>query len=455
MEDLIRFQAESAGLLTTGVDQTSDRGESPAPDRISVPALIFYSGTHNNGGQKLKFSKQRTQKMADLTNQRLQSRRTKVYLDHGGGDGMFYDQRTSIGALDGPVTTRTIEKPSDIPFPNLFDKLQGELGIYATIVFTGEENVKAYQSGNFKEISIGHDSTGTFSDGLKGAIHEVSVVGIQVLPGAALFSAKPDPLLTDLQAALFGLTLGENMSRRAIDEDIHKVFWTFTETLENIMRADDEDLGDRNKKDLKRQAVSDLASAIASLLNLNAPAPEREPLPTVPTFQQEPKTMPEEETNLQDPTKTEGTETYSAEQFRAMESRMLLMEQRENIANTYGSLRHRARTLLDAGKVTPAFFKETFSAQDVDGIVQLFAAEAEDKPAAAIAQLTKVEAQIEYAEKYGVSAKDQALQLSNFGSLLQSEPLPTVPGKDPQAEQSEHEVDGYLERRGYSIVSKN
>jgi hypothetical protein len=87
--------------------------------------------------------------------------------------------------------------------------------------------------------------------------------------------------------------------------------------------------------------------------------------------------------------------------------------------------------------------------------VQLFAAEAEDKPAAAIAQLTKVEAQIEYAEKYGVSAKDQALQLSNFGSLLQSEPLPTVPGKDPQAEQSEHEVDGYLERRGYSIVSKN
>ena len=276
------------------------------------------------------------------------------------------------------------------------------------------------------------------------------------MAGAALFSAKPDPLLTDLQAALFGLTLGENMARRAIDEDIHKVFWTFTETLENIMRADDEDLGDRNKKDLKRQAVSDLASAIASLLNLNAPAEEREPLPTVPVFQQESKAMPENEPKkVEDPKEPQGTETYSAEQFRAMESRMHLMEQREKIANTYGSLRHRARTLLDAGKVTPAFFNETFSAQDVDGIVQLFAAEAEDKPAAAIAQLTKIEAQIEYAEKFGVSAKDPALQLSNFGSLLQSEPLPTVPGGDPQAEQSVGEVDSYLERRGYSIVSKN
>ena len=144
---VVRFQAASAGLISR---EATDQELNQTPDQISIEALIFYSGNHKNGGQTLKFSKEKIQEMVDLSNQRQRTRRIKLFLDHGGNDGMVYDQRTSIGFIEGPLTTREIQSPSDLPFPDLFDQLQGELGIYATVTLTGEENVQNYRTGQLQ-----------------------------------------------------------------------------------------------------------------------------------------------------------------------------------------------------------------------------------------------------------------------------------------------------------------
>ena len=142
-------------------------------DRLSVRALVFYSGTHANSmGIEREFSRELISTYAANSNARLlQGESIKLFKDH------YYSSDSVIGFVNGfsvgEITQETLTKQS-------MTNLIGELGVFADITILGSDNVERYMDKRIKEVSVGIDIG-------EERFYEVSVVPFPALAGASMY----------------------------------------------------------------------------------------------------------------------------------------------------------------------------------------------------------------------------------------------------------------------------
>ena len=358
----MRICPKGVGLYATDVAQ----GASV----LTVRALLFYEGRHTSmDGRARNYSAADIDAIAEATQELLdRGSRIKLFSDHR------YTQGGTLGTIDS-VEAADIESS---PYDGM-DELLGLRGIYADVTIRGTENVAAYEDGRIKEISAGIDAEGTL--GVKNAIIEVSAVGMPSLTGAALF----------------GLTIADTARAIATGRDLWQVWELFADTLRSIEMASESDLAGRSPEALRAQAVEDFADQ----LRVRFPAPP-EGVQNVPLFGR----------NFMELTQ-EQIEALQAENAELKEKLEALLA-KEQAVNAYSKLKDKAITLRDAGKLSPAEFKE-MGFEDQPAMLALFGRDSK-------AELT-LQIQLDTIEKFRSAVV--------FGSALSGQPLP---GDGPSTE---------------------
>lgn len=355
----MRICAKGIGLYAAEVAQGAET--------LTVAALLFYEGSHASmDGKTRTYSAADVEAIATAT-QDLLSRgsRIKLFADHR------YTQGGTLGTIDS-VEAREIESP---PHEGM-DEIVGLTGIYGQVTLRGQEAIAAYQDKRLKEISAGIDLDGTL--GIKNSIFEVSAVGVPSLAGAALF----------------GLTIDATARAIANGRDLWQEWELFTDTIRSIEMASEDDLDGKPPEQWRAQAVEDFAAR----LRQRFPAPGTVAVPTVPNvplYSRTPMELTAEE-----------IKALQAEN-EALKAQLAEQEAAQAAIAAFSKLKDQAIALRDAGKLSPAEFKE-MGFDDQAKMVALFGSDR-------TAQLT-LQVQLDTIQKFR-----QAVQ---FGSALSGQPLP-------------------------------
>lgn len=357
---------------------------------VQVRALLFYEGAHTDSiGKKIKYSADKVRAIADATNELGKKRRLKFFRNHE------YNHEDVLGAIVGPVVAQEI---TEVPQAGLED-LIGKIGIYGDVEIAGTENVAAYSEKRLKELSVGIDLKGDLF-GVPGAIYELSAVGIPALAGAALFGVNLQATIDEIAAQK-----GQGRLMDALDE----AWWAFRRTIADIGESGGEDA-----PQLMLQAARDFSALLLAQFALNNPPPEElppdnplvptpaVPTPTVPLFNQAMELTPEQIKELQD----------KAAQYDAASAELEQVKRQNVIATRFSALKDKAIGLRDAGKLTPAKFKE-LGFETAEASVAKYSA-GDDR------ELDKLEIKLEAIEEYATPVK--------MGLATDGEPIPGEEG---------------------------
>lgn len=377
---------------------------------IKVPGLLFYEGTHQTALGPKTYSAEDIDRITNLSNDRLNQRRTKCYLNHR------IEQESTIGYVAEPFSAQTIATPDQLPFPELFEQLKGKRAIFGTVAITDEDSIESYEAGNLKELSIGIDTYGVY--GLQGAIFDVSAVAVQRLPGAALFSVGGDS-----GDELFALSLGAAMQESMLREKSWSLFDQFRVVMECIENATEEELAGKSRMDLKRNALADYKMVLKRMYGVTD---EPKPLPS-PTFsaQSGVNKMISSDVSREDLLRqiSQQQAQIKAQEDRIAETERFQAEQakRSRLTATFQELKMKARDLLDKGIVTPHYYQECFSC-DGGQILEFFAPGVPDQQVEiAMENLARHQHYLEIKEQFEAQAGQAPLY---FGQLSGLTPLP-------------------------------
>jgi hypothetical protein len=364
-------------------------GGTPRDGVIIVKALIFYEGTQTDSlGNRNTYSVGRLQRIVDNSNRFLkEGNRIPLFKDHN------YSQDSVIGqVLEG----FTVEEITADKLPtNGLKRLIGRQGVYAQVQISGEENVTKYGDGRIKTLSVGINLS-------KELIYEVSVVPFPAVAGASLFE--------DSQHAL---SLGATEEER---KSPFMYFSLFEETVNSIDQS-----SEANKDELKRKAIADLGDKLTELLGVSPPST------IVPLFSKD-MTKTEEKATPETPMDEAAIAQYEARikelesaqaRYAELQDKLAQLERTNEVTAKYTELKDRAIVLRDAGKMTPAAYKEYFG--DPKQAIATYSAVEEGKDIAAL------EAVVSYLETYGAPVVE-------FGRKTPLEDVEITDGDDLDAE---------------------
>lgn len=374
MSLLLQFAARKTNLTFESAGLLAFDAPPAAANKLEVPCLLFYEGQHTSmQGKGVSYSAAQIQAIADATNAWINGgRRVKLY---SGQKDHSISQGSTIGFLVGSVTAEPITADK-LPLPGL-DALIGKMGVFGTVQIAGESNVAQYLDGRLKELSVGLTP--------KNEIVEISAVSIPSLAGAALFAAGEeltfDEAIAQVQETLtYALSLSDQMQEDAVrkaEMQLYRLFESFMEVLHDIRNTATENpdqLNGQTPEALRAKAVQDLITALQGQLNVTPPAPDPTPLPTIPFFGD---SMNLEQMAAQIKTLEDG-KAATDQQLAAQNRQIALFAHREILADRWTTLRQKATQLLEAGKLTPASFKQKFEGKAAPAIAQFSAAQLDD-----------------------------------------------------------------------------
>jgi len=404
---LTLLAAPAAGLM----DAQSNEAVNEVVNALRVPVLVFYSGTHPAlTGFKQTWSKAEIDRVVSASNARMAAgHRTKFYKDHLDPARQMYTLSDTLGYFEGEFWAKDIESPEDVPFEPMLEALKGSRGIYGTVVLSDQQAIAQYHGKLLKEVSVGIDLS---SDGIAGgfpwAIFEVSGLGIQALPGAALFGKQ----------VLGGLTLRECMTEEQLAQlrwEVRDLLEIFNKVLREIEHADDATLNGRTRDELRQQAMDDLAALMQQKIDQMS-AVEEQNMDSI-----------EVSTAGYTPDQVQALQTHIAAFTPVVEHPEVIrlraevdgMRHSQTVTARYSKQRMKGDRLVAEGKLPPGAHKAMFEIPD-ETLVETFGA---------IAQRDPVEYALDLVERFAVPMQ--------FGSVLGGLPVPGRPG----AALSESEVD--------------
>lgn len=239
--------------------QNSDFSISPS-GHLAKKALILVEGVHRDSKKRThKFDAERIEKIAENTNALFEKGdRIPLLEDHNKTMG------STIGDLASYVEVREISK-EDLP-EGKFQNLIGKLGIFADqILIKSKRAIEQAQEDLLNTISAGVDV-------MDDVIREISVTPTPAIAGMRLFHKGND--------ANFALTWEQLESSKEnfeeIEEQLKDLNKTFSELIENIYKADIEELEGYSHNDLMVQALQEYMMRVASVIGIEEKQEEME-----------------------------------------------------------------------------------------------------------------------------------------------------------------------------------
>lgn len=224
---------------------------------LSKKALILVEGIHKDSKKRThKFDAERIEKIAENTN---------ALFEKGGRIPLLEDHNKSMGSTIGDLAS-TVEvreiTEEDLP-EGKFKHLIGKLGIFADqILIKSKRAIEQAQEDLLNTISAGVDV-------MDDVIREISVTPTPAIEGMRLFHRGDN--------ANFALTWEQLEQSKEnfeeVEEQLEELNKTFSELVENIYKADIEELEGYSHNDLLVQALQEYMMRVASVIGIE---PEEE-----------------------------------------------------------------------------------------------------------------------------------------------------------------------------------
>lgn len=231
--------------------QNSNFSMSPS-GHLAKRALILVEGIHKDSKKRThKFDAERIEKIAENTNALFEKGgRIPLLEDHNKTMG------STIGDLASQVEVREITE-DDLP-EGKFKHLIGKLGIFADqILIKSKRAIEQAQEDLLSTISAGVDV-------MDDVIREISVTPTPAIEGMRLFHRGDN--------ANFALTWEELEKSKEnfeeIEEQLKELNSTFAELVENIYKADIEELEGYSHNDLLIQALQEYVMRVSMVIGV-------------------------------------------------------------------------------------------------------------------------------------------------------------------------------------------
>lgn len=246
-------------------------------------ALVLAEGTWTDSKKRTHvFDSERIEKIADNTNALFQNGTRIPFLeDH------VKSQDKTIGDLNSHLIVREITE-DDLP-EGRFQNLVGKLGLFADdIVVKASHAIKQAQEGLLSTISPGVDI-------INDCIREISATPTPAIPGMSLFKRY------DSDAEFKALTWDDLESSdedfEPIRESIRDLTDKLTQILENIAKANEEDLQGAPAEALVMQAVQDFGGRLLEILGVDPEETDEDPNMMNPAMAGQEQMMAQQQAN--------------------------------------------------------------------------------------------------------------------------------------------------------------
>lgn len=239
--------------------QNSDFSINPS-GHLAKKALILVEGVHRDSKKRThKFDAERIEKIAENTN---------ALFEKGGRIPLLEDHNKTMGSTIGDLASNVeVREISEDDLPEgKFQHLVGKLGIFADqILIKSKRAIEQAQEDLLNTISAGVDV-------MDDVIREISVTPTPAIEGMRLFHRGND--------ANFALTWEQLEQSKEnfeeVEEQLKELNKTFAELIENIYKADIEELEGYSHNDLMVQALQEYMMRVATVIGIEEEQDEME-----------------------------------------------------------------------------------------------------------------------------------------------------------------------------------